>query len=73
MLKTACVKQEAPESGFLWTIGSIMKKGQKGSWYNTTIELKGFVDPKQFEQAQKVLSDHSESLVLEEKAASVNI
>ena len=73
MLKSACLKQKAQESAFTWKLASIMKKGKKGSWYNTTVALKGWVNDEQFEQAQKVLSDHSESLMLEEKAASVNI
>ena len=72
-LKTACTKQNAPETAFSWTVGSIMKKGKKGSWHQTSVALKGWVNDEQYEDAKKILEAQSKQLQLEEKAASVNI
>lgn len=72
-LKTACAKQEAPETAFSWTISSIMKKGKKGSWHQTSVALKGWVNDDEYEQAQNILESQNQALMLEEKAQSVNI
>ena len=72
-LKTACAKQEAPETAFSWTVGAIMKKGKKGSWYQSSVALKGWVNDEQYEEASRILEEQNKALMLEEKAASVNI